>query len=347
MTAGTSAPTIPIVLPANQPDARFYAGGDAIAEFRGTGPAEPFTPEDWIGSSTAVRGQEPVGRTVLANGVPLVDAIRTDPEGWLGAEHVARFGADPMLLVKLLDAGERLPVHAHPSDGFAAEHLGAAHGKAEAWYVLTGGTVWVGLRERVERGTLENLMASQDREALLALLNPVAVQPGDSVLVPPGTLHAIGAGLLIVEVQQPEDQSILIEWDGYAIDGRAEGHLGLGFDVALGAVDLDAVSLEDPAVFAGIVHRASSSGSALVPGADSWFRLDHAADGTGFPAGFAIVIGEHGSLDLHTDGGVVEIERGVTVLVPAAAGELQFSARATDGRQGTAGRALVARPPRP
>jgi mannose-6-phosphate isomerase len=336
----TTAPTTPIVLAANQPEDRFYAGGGAIAAFRGTGPAEPYTPEDWVGSSTAVRGQEPVGRTVLADGTPLVDAIAADPIGWLGAAHVARSGDDQGLLVKLLDAGERLPVHAHPSDAFAAEHLGAQHGKAEAWYILTGGTVWVGLREPVSRVALQELMASQDREALLALLNPVTVEPGDSVLVPPGTLHAIGAGVFIVEVQQPEDQSILVEWGGYAIDGPADGHLGLGFEVALDAVDLGALDLSDPAVAAGIVHRATRSGSALVGAADQWFRLDRASDADGFPAGFAIVIGEEGTTHLRTSrgSGALAIARGTTVLVPAAAGPFRFSG---------SGRVVVARPPRP
>ena len=54
------------------------------------------------------------------------------------------FGADPRLLVKLLDAGQRLPVHAHPHASFAAVHLGTAHGKAGAWYIVEGGEIYLG-----------------------------------------------------------------------------------------------------------------------------------------------------------------------------------------------------------
>ena len=68
-----------------------------------------------------------------------------------------------------------------------------------------------------------------------ALVNTLS--PGDRVLVPAGMPHAIGRGILLVELQEPTDFSVLLEWEGFAIDGRAEGHLGLGFDVALGCVD--------------------------------------------------------------------------------------------------------------
>ena len=57
------------------------------------------------------------------------------------------------------------------------------------------------------------------------------------VLVPAGRLHAIGEGVLLLELQEPEDLSILLEWGGFALDGERDGHLGLGFDLALSAVD--------------------------------------------------------------------------------------------------------------
>ena len=62
----------------------------------------------------------------MPDGALVRDALAADPEGWLGAEHAARFGASPALLVKLLDAGERLPVHHHPDRAFAREQLGSA-----------------------------------------------------------------------------------------------------------------------------------------------------------------------------------------------------------------------------
>ena len=128
----------PILLPANQPPARFYKGGARIAEFRGGGEPQPNTPEDWVGSTTSVRGHAPVGMTRLDDGRLLADAIASDPREWLGPEHVARYGDDCMLLVKLLDAGQRLPVHAHPDGEFAQTHVSTLHGKAEAWLRANG-----------------------------------------------------------------------------------------------------------------------------------------------------------------------------------------------------------------
>jgi mannose-6-phosphate isomerase len=329
-----NAPAAPVELPPNQPAQRFYRGGEQIAAFRGHGPAEPYTPEDWVGSVTEVRGQRGVGLTVLDGGELLRDAIAADPVGWLGAEHVARWGSDPQLLVKLLDAGQRLPVHAHPDDAWAASHLGAAHGKAEAWYVLRGGTVHVGFRDELPLERLSELIAAQDTAALLGLLNAVEVAPHDSVLVPPGTAHAIGEGVLIAEVQQPEDLSILMEWHGFALDGAVDGHLGVGFDVALGAIDTRALTGDR---LSRLVRRDIRSGSALPSAADAWFRLDRVRGGEVLPAGLAIVIGEDGELELATEGRTVTpLGRGSTVLVPSVAGALHFSG---------SGSAVVARPP--
>jgi mannose-6-phosphate isomerase len=273
--------------------------------------------------------------TRLADGTLLADAITADPLGWLGAEHVARFGADPMLLVKLLDAGQRLPVHAHPDGAFAATHLGTAHGKAEAWYLLTPGTVYIGLREDVEPARLRALVDAQDTAGLLALLNAVHVEPGDTVWVPPGTLHAIGAGILLAEVQEPEDLSILLEWKGFDLDGAADGHLDLGFDRALEAVTTTAVT---GAALRKLITRGVSQGPTLAPGSVRYFRLDRIAAARTLPAGLSIVIGLAGTTTLSTTAGEITVTAGMTVLVPAAVGEQSYR---VDG----GGSVLVARPP--
>ena len=140
---------------APNPIHRFYRGGPAIARFRGIPLEDDHAPEDWIGSTTTVFGEETLGLSVLEDGRTLRDAVAEDPEGFLGPEHVARFGADTMLLVKLLDAGERLPVHYHPDDDFARRRS-FAHGKTEAWLIVEakpGAVVWLGFRfarKRVE-----------------------------------------------------------------------------------------------------------------------------------------------------------------------------------------------------
>ena len=226
-----------ILLPSNCPPDRFYRGGRKITQFRREPPGGDREPEDWIASTTLLAGEESLGLSALPDGRSLKAAIDEDPRAWLGHAHVERFGADTRLLVKLLDAGQRLPVHAHPHASFAAQHLGRRHGKAESWYIVEGGDVYLGLRQDLTVGDLKSLVTSQEVETMLGLLHRVDVHSGDIVYVPPGVLHAIGEGVFLVEWQEPEDLSILLEWRDFELDGERDGHLGLGFDVALEAVE--------------------------------------------------------------------------------------------------------------
>lgn len=318
-------------LPSNRPPERFYRGGARISVFRGEPTTAEFEPEDWIGSTTTIFGEDELGLTRLADGRLLRDAVTADPGYWLGPGHVARWGSDVRLLVKLLDAGQRLPVHAHPDDAFAARHLGHSHGKAEAWYIIEGGTVHLGLTRDVSETELAALVEHQDVDALLGLLHEVAVSPGDVVWVPPGTLHAIGAGVLLLELQQPEDLSILLEWRDFALDGAVDGHLGLGFDVALTAVQRTALPR---AALSDLVRTAPPEGSVFPPDADAFFRLERVpVEGqASLEPGFAVLVVGEGPIAI----GGRSAPRGSTWVLPAGAGAI-----ALDG----VGEVLVARPP--
>lgn len=140
------------VLPSNQPR-HFCRGGVNIARFRGVDPIDAYRPEDWIGSATTRLGAESVGLTTPPDGRTLRSALDEIPVGWLGSAHTQRWGATPALLVKLLDAGQRLPVHCHPSRLFAGEHLSSHFGKTEAWFILdtVGGhpSIYLGVRDDV------------------------------------------------------------------------------------------------------------------------------------------------------------------------------------------------------
>lgn len=317
-----------VPLPSNRVPERFYRGGSRITDWRGEPAAGSHEPEDWVASVTTLAGDDAIGLTALPDGTLLRDAIAADPAGWLGEEHVERHGTDTRLLVKLLDPGQRLPVHAHPSDDWAAAHLGRAHGKAEAWYILSPGIVHVGLREDVDAAQLARLVDAQDTDALLALLHEVAVQPGDVVWVPPGELHAIGEGVFLLELQQPEDLSILLEWRGFELDGTRDGHLGVGFDTALGAVNL-----RRRADVRELVHTAPATGSQFPAAADAFFRLDRiVVDGlAALPEGFAVLVVTDGTIETHT----AHLPGGSTAVVSADA------SRELRG----AGVVLVCRPP--
>ena len=285
MTSGPAAANAPIVLGPNQP-AHFYRGGRGIARLRGIPRPSENSPEDWVGSTTEMFGRPGAGLTRLAGGETLRDVIAADPDGFLGADHVARYGINPALLVKILDTGQRLLVHLHPDRDFAARYLGSRFGKTESWLILetrdeegdpSAGYVYLGFARDADPAVVRRWVDDQDTAAILDSLNKVAVAPGDTVLVPGGVPHAIGAGITLVELQEPTDFSILLEWAGFAIDGAADGHLGLGFDAALTALDysgwdcprLDGLRLPRP----GAAERAGVT--RLLPArADEFFRAE-------------------------------------------------------------------------
>jgi mannose-6-phosphate isomerase len=317
-----------IRLAANQPADRFYRGGKKIRDFRGEGSSGDRVPEDWVGSTTTLFGEETIGLSVLPDGRCLRDAVAADPLHWLGADHVARYGDDTMLLVKLLDAGERLPVHLHPLRVFAHPRLGRQHGKAEAWCILGGGEVRLGFRREVSQDELDRWVTEQDTEAMLDAMHAIVVHPGDSVYVPAGLPHAIGEGLFLVEVQEPEDLSILLEWKGFAINGSEHGHLGLGFEQALEAVDRHRWSEE---AIAGLVVRDGRGNDTLASASNGFFRAERLSitGRTELDAGFSVVVVMAGHGRMFGSEDEIELASGDTILVPHATGALVASGQLT------------------
>ncbi len=113
--------------------------------------------------------------------------------------------ADLPVLVKLLDTAAMLSVQVHPGDADARLLAGAPHGKAEAWVVIDaapGAKIAYGVNRELTPAELASHARSGEIEADLAWIAP---RPGDLISVPPGTIHAIGPGLLLYEVQQPID----------------------------------------------------------------------------------------------------------------------------------------------
>lgn len=250
----------------------------------------------------------PVGEawfTAAESGTPGGDSlgalIAADPEGVLGT---AAFPGHQPLLLKFLFTSAPLSVQVHPGDDYARQHHGCA-GKTEAWHVLAAepGAV-VGL------GFDRDLSPGQAREAALSgaierLLTWHPARPGDTFLVPAGTVHAIGAGLTILEIQEPSD----ITYRLYDYGRPRELHLEHGLRVArLGP------------------YEASHSRTAISPGrqrlaACTFFALERViADGPrAFEpgAGFyhlAVVLDGSGAIE-----GVGALRRGDALLVPAGA----------------------------
>lgn len=312
-----------IDLTANQPADRFYAGGEQIRRFRGSGAPGTHVPEDWVGSATPLFGETHLGLTVLPDGRLLRDAMAADPVSWFGPAHAHRRGTDPALLVKLLDAGQRLPVHAHPDQAFAQEHLGLAHGKTEAWVALTPADVWLGFHRDVGPQELADWVTRQDVHAMLDAMHVLRIDAGDAVLVPAGLPHAIGAGALVVELQEPTDLSILVEWAGFAIDGARDGHLGLGHVTALRALDRRAWTAAQIESLRGA--RAGCTGD-LLPAAAPFFRVERWRGPGTWDPGFAIAVVTSGTGQLRGAGTPpVDVRAGQTWLLDHAAGAVHLT----------------------
>jgi mannose-6-phosphate isomerase len=289
----------PHILPPNVLS-HFYAGGERIARLRGLTLESDHMPEEWLGAvNTTFDGTRGLSR--LADGTLVRDAIAADPAAWLGARP------DPGLLVKLLDAGQRLPVHFHPDRAFAREALGSPYGKTEAWLIVEAepdAAVWVGWARDVALDEVRGWMREQDAAAMLATLHRLPVAAGDAIYVPAGTAHAIGAGILMVELQEPTDLSVLLEWEGFELS-EDDGHLGLGWDRALEALD----------------RRAAPPPSATLPAeADAFFRAEWLRGDTDLEPGYSIVVGLEGSGTLAG----LPFGRGTVALVPYAAGTVEL-----------------------
>jgi mannose-6-phosphate isomerase len=296
----------------------FYAGGARIAALRGLELDSDHMPEEWLGAVNTTFGDGERGLSRLPDGTLVRDAVAAEPEAYLGAAHVARYGPDPALLVKLLDAGLRLPVHFHPGRRFARQALGSRYGKTEAWLIVEaerGAAVHAAFKRDVEMAELREWMRTQDAAAMLAAMHELRVASGDVVFVPAGTPHAIGEGILMVELQEPTDFSVLLEWAGFELT-EDQGHLELGWDRALQALDRSGWDEQS-------AHELR--GPTLPDDADPYFRAERLGRSAVLDAGFSILVVLGGKGTLATEAGELELNRGAVVLVPFAAGpgELQ------------------------
>ena len=332
----------PVLLPPN-PVQHFYRGGDRIAALRGIVPETDHQPEEWLAATVSRFDDPEVGLAVTAGGDLLRDLVAAEPTAWVGAQ-TGRDASDVGILVKLLDARQRLPVHVHPDRAFAASHLDCPYGKTEAWFVLETEpdcAVNVGWSAAVDRDELDRRRDVQDGEWMLAHMNRIVVREGMGILVPAGTAHAVGEGIFVAEVQEPSDFSILLEWS-VTTSSREQSHLGLGFDAVMPAVSTEALAGADLARLvstAGTRPAGREFRSLLPAAADPYFRLADAAAAGGatgvHEAGFAVVLVTAGDGSLVAAGGRVDASDGQVFVVPHAFGPWHVEGDAT---------ALVAEP---
>ena len=203
---------------------RTYLGGSRIDRLvSGQKTADGRFPEDWLASTVRAfnPGREEIveglGRT--EEGVPVSQLV---PEGL-------------PILVKLLDAAQRLVIQVHPTREFAWEGWRSRVGKTESWYVLEAekdACVYIGFQAGITKEKWMRVCETQNAADMLALLHRFPVQKGDCVFVPGGVPHAIGGGCLLLETQEPSDLMVVPERvtpSGVVLDEK-KLHGGLGFE---------------------------------------------------------------------------------------------------------------------
>jgi mannose-6-phosphate isomerase len=248
---------------------RTYQGGRTLDALAGVAaPADGHFPEDWIASTTRAvnSGREAIREgvsTVTVGGAPhdFAALLAREPEYFLGAAHVAKFGAQPQLLVKLLDPAIRLHFQAHPTAAFARRFLGSPSGKTEAYHVLgarPGSTpyIYLGFQRPPSRDALRRMIETQDIAALEACFDKIPVRPGDTYLVPGGVPHALGEGIFLVEIQEPSDLVVRFEFErgGYVLPEPAR-FMGRGLEFCLDVFDYAAWPADRLAVEAACPPR--------------------------------------------------------------------------------------------
>ncbi len=123
----------------------------------------------------------------------------------LGEQTIAIFGHRFPLLAKFIDANAKLSVQVHPDDDYAAHYEAGKLGKTECWYVLDaapGASIIHGFKTSTSRGAVQQAIEAVTLESLL---EEVTVSPGDVIFVPAGTVHAIGSGVMLYELQEYSD----------------------------------------------------------------------------------------------------------------------------------------------
>lgn len=283
-------------------------GGRRLADLGADLPADGTWGESWVVAdldpadtpqpdpASRVRRGEHAGRS-------LADVIAADRDGLLGT--AADVGGRFPLLVKVLDAREHLSVQAHPPASLLSTHP-TARLKTESWVVVAaddGAELFLGLDDGVTRDRVRAALGTPD---LVPLLHGIPARVGDVFHVPAGMVHALGAGVVVAEVQTPSDTTWrLYDWtDEYGREPR-DLHIGPGWD-AIDATWAVNTTVPEPAPSAGRLVTTEA------------YTIDRVAPGPGRPVPHpdgrpAVVLVLAGALDV----GGQNVGPGQVVVVPA------------------------------
>lgn len=286
-------------------------GGTKLKDVLGKPIESDITGESW--ELSAVTGDV----SVVANGAlaktSLQDLIHSSAEGLLGKSVVQRFGTDFPILIKFIDAKQDLSIQLHPNDQLAMERHNS-FGKTEMWYIMDAdpsAELIVGFNRAV---TKEEYAESLQKDSLQNLLNYEQVKEGDAFFINTGKIHAIGAGVLLAEIQQTSDVTYRVfDFNRKDKDGNLrELHTELA---------LDAIDYEKKDDFKVTYPQNVNVSNTMVTCAYFKTNFIHITQDMEFDTAqrdsFTIFMCVGGEAVVKTAEGEVSIKKGETVLLPA------------------------------
>lgn len=268
------------------------------------------TGESW--ELSTVEGDVSVVANGELKGKSLMQLIDEMPNEILGTAVYQKFGKQFPLLFKYLDAREDLSIQVHPNDILAKERHNS-FGKTEMWYIMQAdddARIIVGFKEKSNANEyVENL----ENKTLLSILDDVKVKSGDVFFLETGTVHAIGAGLVVAEIQQTSDITYRI-YDFDRVDAQGNGR-ELHIDLALDAINYDKVD-----TFKEYSKKVNKSNKVVdCPYfTTNFIPLDGDLNVNKDGKSFTVYMCVEGGFELDYNGIKYAYKKGDTVLIPAA-----------------------------
>jgi mannose-6-phosphate isomerase len=296
-------------------------GGTKLKSYLNKPITSEITGESWEISS--VENDVSVVSNGDFKGKSLNELINEFPEEILGTKVYATFGKQFPLLFKYLDAREDLSIQLHPNDELAKKRHNS-FGKTEMWYVMQAddeAKLIVGFKEKSAPKTF---IKHLENKTLLDILDNKKVKSGDVFMLNTGTIHALGAGILIAEIQQTSDITYRVyDFDRVDAQGnRRELHV----DLALEALNYDKVEAQrfydKQENVSNEVINCQYFTTHFIP-LNGNFKVNKNNDS------FTVYMCVEGRFELVYDGSIHAYQKGDTVLIPASLTDFQLSGQAS------------------
>lgn len=269
-----------------------------------------ITGESW--ELSTVKGDISVILNGKYEGKSLNDLISEFPEEVLGTKIHEKFGTEFPLLFKFIDAKDDLSIQVHPNDELAKKRHNS-FGKTEMWYVMQadeGARIVVGFKENSSK---EEYIENLENKSLLSILKEVPVKAGDVFFLETGTIHAIGAGIVIAEIQQTSDITYRVyDWDRVDAEGKSRE---LHIELALDAINYSTTDTEK------IYSKEENKSNPVVNCPyfiTNYFPLSGEVSVEKTNDSFTVYMCMEGNFDLELNGDKWSYKKGDTILIPAA-----------------------------